>query len=986
VPTPATVNTPNNLTFTGTLTNTWLNLVFTGANAQTVTLPGNRTINNFTVTKSADKAITVSGGNLTLAPAVGVSPAGLLTLTRGIVNMVNPALLTLQATVLGGIITNLGYLRNPANILNVAHVVGRLGVFIPAGTIGRSEWPVGALNGDYRPAAITFTAGNATIAPTTIIVSHIDSEPTGVKNFPLNGGTQASDPSKTNWIGTKAPYSWLIEATTSLGASQVFDLELQGTNLQKPLQNHNDLRIIRRFDGNVSVNGWVIEGNNATYSNAMSINVPAPGDTMLTVRDRGSLGSAIAQKAFFTIGAPATLPVFNLPTTLAYTVPEKDSLFIPVKTLSNSVNTTITKIELMSGPSFVTYANATGKVDSGTVTIKPTGTDASTTPYTAVLKTTDSQGATSTITLSITVTDVNAAPVFTKTMGSGNIKTGDAVDSTYTATDADGDALTFSITATTGAPVNAATIDASTGAFSWQSATADAGKTFTFAIAVTDGKVTVNAPVASITVVANRPPTWAAGGEMATPQTIFVGDTLKQNYKADDLDNDAITYAFVGNHPSDANLNAATGVFTWAPQTASQFPVIIQVSATDGKSTPITTQAIITIKIGVITVAGKVTYDNTSNTPIVGATVKLMNGSTVAGTAITDATGDYSITGVTGGTSYTLTATKTTGWPSNAVLASDALLAARYSVSAVTLTANQKLAADVTGDGNVTAGDALQILRRVVGAISSFTISDWQFETKTVAVAGASVTANFKGIAAGDVNESATTLPKKSKVSVINGKNIKISPNSEFKLPVTLNAAQKVGAFTLRFTYPVQMMTFKSVKSNVDVISYAKNGKISVAWAKMPGEKSLKDGETPSIILVFKATKAFAKSTSAGLTLTNGEIVNAIGKNMADASVNMSQAEVAIPSVFALSQNYPNPFNPSTIIEYQLPVKGNVTLTIYNTLGQVVKTLINNQVVEAGSYKTRWNATNLASGIYFYSLRVEGAKSFLKTKKMILLK
>jgi len=201
VPTPATVNTANNITFTGTLTNTWLNLAFTGAVDQTVTLPGNRTINNFTVKKSADKAVTVSGGNLTLAPVVGLSPAGLLTLTRGIVNMVNPALLTLQATVTGINITALGYLRNPVNILHTAHVVGRLGVFIPAGSIGRTQWPVGALSGDYRPAAITFTAGNATITPTTIIMSHVDSEPTGVKNFPLNGGTQAADPykNKLDW-------------------------------------------------------------------------------------------------------------------------------------------------------------------------------------------------------------------------------------------------------------------------------------------------------------------------------------------------------------------------------------------------------------------------------------------------------------------------------------------------------------------------------------------------------------------------------------------------------------------------------------------------------------------------------------------------------------------------------------------------------------------------------------------------------------------
>lgn len=639
--------------------------------------------------------------------------------------------------------------------------------------------------------------------------------------------------------------------------------------------------------------------------------------------------------------------------------------------------------------SLVAPADSVSIVDStGELSIDPAFGDAGNiVNYT--VRVADGNGGTADTTLTYKVTNTNRAPVFATAMADTSVDEAATLTLDFGAnsSDPDGDALTYTFTLKKGgvAAADSGAIVSGTGVYTWTPKYTQAG-VYELVVTASDGTLSASDTVAVTVNNKNAAPTWATGGELAT-QTIFVGDTLRQTYKADDLDNDAITYAFVGPHPNDATLNTSTGAFSWAPTTATQFPVVITVSASDGIATAIQTSATITVNEATLTVSGTVTYENTSNTPIVGAVVKLMDGTTVAGTSTTTTTGAYSFTGVAGFKTYTLSVSKTTGWPSSAVLASDALLTARSSVDpSVTLSALQTLAADVTGEGNVTAADALQILRRVVGSISSFTISDWQFETKTITVSGANKTVNLKGIAAGDVNESATTLPKKSKVTVISGKNIKISPNSEFKLPVTLNAAQKVGAFTLRFTYPVQMMTFKSVKSNVGVISYAKNGKISVAWAKMPGEKSLKDGETPSVILVFKATKAFAKSTSAGLTLTNGEIVNAIGKNMADASVNMSQAEVAIPSVFALSQNYPNPFNPSTIIEYQLPVKGNVTLTIYNTLGQVVKTLINNQVVEAGSYKARWNATNLASGIYFYSLRVEGTKGFLKTKKMILLK
>jgi hypothetical protein len=85
---------------------------------------------------------------------------------------------------------------------------------------------------------------------------------------------------------------------------------------------------------------------------------------------------------------------------------------------------------------------------------------------------------------------------------------------------------------------------------------------------------------------------------------------------------------------------------------------------------------------------------------------------------------------------------------------------------------------------------------------------------------------------------------------------------------------------------------------------------------------------------------------------------------------------------YYLSNNYPNPFNPSTEIAYQLPVSGHVTLTVFNMLGKEVTTLVNEEKI-AGSYYIRFNADNLASGIYFYNLKTE---NYSQTKKMILLK
>jgi hypothetical protein len=105
-----------------------------------------------------------------------------------------------------------------------------------------------------------------------------------------------------------------------------------------------------------------------------------------------------------------------------------------------------------------------------------------------------------------------------------------------------------------------------------------------------------------------------------------------------------------------------------------------------------------------------------------------------------------------------------------------------------------------------------------------------------------------------------------------------------------------------------------------------------------------------------------------------------------------SVVENDIPKTFDLSQNYPNPFNPSTEIQFSIPRSGQVNLSVYNVLGELVATLANGEVVP-GTYKVQWNAANsngskVASGIYFYRLVVSsnGAANYSITKKMLLLK
>jgi hypothetical protein len=98
-------------------------------------------------------------------------------------------------------------------------------------------------------------------------------------------------------------------------------------------------------------------------------------------------------------------------------------------------------------------------------------------------------------------------------------------------------------------------------------------------------------------------------------------------------------------------------------------------------------------------------------------------------------------------------------------------------------------------------------------------------------------------------------------------------------------------------------------------------------------------------------------------------------------------SQQALPLVNSLKQNYPNPFNPETTISYDLSGESVVTLKIYDISGQVIRSVVNNQAMSAGQYKSVWDGRDergvkVASGVYFYQLQTE---NFIAKKKMTLL-
>jgi len=143
----------------------------------------------------------------------------------------------------------------------------------------------------------------------------------------------------------------------------------------------------------------------------------------------------------------------------------------------------------------------------------------------------------------------------------------------------------------------------------------------------------------------------------------------------------------------------------------------------------------------------------------------------------------------------------------------------------------------------------------------------------------------------------------------------------------------------------------------------------------MDMETSVVNGERRIIIMSWDSNTA------------TGDLVTILG-SFEVTSVEVSDPAgylmkvTTVPSAFALAQNYPNPFNPNTNITFDLPSDELVTLTVYNVTGEKVVELVNGEV-KAGRHTVTWTASDVASGVYFYTIK---AGSFTATRKMVLLK
>jgi hypothetical protein len=191
---------------------------------------------------------------------------------------------------------------------------------------------------------------------------------------------------------------------------------------------------------------------------------------------------------------------------------------------------------------------------------------------------------------------------------------------------------------------------------------------------------------------------------------------------------------------------------------------------------------------------------------------------------------------------------------------------------------------------------------------------------------------------------------------------------------------------------PVELTTFNATASGNEVIlswstaTETNNSGFEIQRLRNSKIKKLQEWEKIGFVFGFGTTTELKSYSFIDENVTAGAYKYRLKQIDFDGTFSYSkeiEIEVNfIPKEYALEQNYPNPFNPSTTIKFALPEAGNVTLTIYNTLGQKVTDIVNTKL-EGGVYNYQWNAKNAATGIYIYELRTE---KYVSIKKMLLLK
>jgi|GEM_PF-2017197 len=458
------------LSFTGA-TNTSFGLAAAWSVPATIKVRLNKTNNN--------SIVTLAGGNLDFA-----TNSVALYFQKGSI-ATGDNIIIIKHTDNSGLPSQ-GFDRTGVTGSNQSHVIGNVQKLIdatgvayagtPSVALTRVEFPVGTEN-YYRPFALQFNT--IPTANFTLTVSHDTTSPAGENGFPIS----ATDALGNAMSITNYPdFYWLVKSSLTLQPAVKYDVEATAAGYtdyeQEGIQN---IRFIRRFANNDN-NPWVLQGG-TSYDNSTNGTTP-----VVIVRD--ATGAISTQGARFTYSQTNLPPHFTAALT-SQTVDEGDTLSFTYTAVDPDINQTATlsAVTLPTGATFNASTGAfkwiVGYTQAGTHTITIRATDG--------IENKDT-------TVTITVNNVNFAPVFANPLATDTIAHTETLTYDFNATDVDGQTVTFGLVSVTPAFAGTAAVVPATGVLTFAPVYADAGKVFSVKVLATDG-IDTTFNTAAITVV-----------------------------------------------------------------------------------------------------------------------------------------------------------------------------------------------------------------------------------------------------------------------------------------------------------------------------------------------------------------------------------------------------------------------------------------------------------------------------------------------------
>ncbi|MGE5314942.1 MAG: FlgD immunoglobulin-like domain containing protein [Acidobacteriota bacterium] len=487
----------------------------------------------------------------------------------------------------------------------------------------------------------------------------------------------------------------------------------------------------------------------------------------------------------------------------------------------------------------------------------------------------------------------------------------------------------------------------------------------------------------------NKPPVFtSAPGNIKNNE----GDTLNVTITSADPDMNQTATITAVTLPTGASFNASTGKLTWAiPFTAvtaaegkKTFSFTFRTTDNSGAGASRDTTFVDTVynvnrAPSFVNKLGNVTIKDSTNALSYQYTATDVDGDTYTFTLAAGAPAGVSITPA-GLLTWTPTFVQSSkaGTPYTVkVYVADAN-GLKDSTTATVTVVRLRAKGDINGDAIVGTADATIALQAAVGTktftMPADTVDFWAGDVTGNGSVSALDASYILRKVAGDTVTFAPKMAKAYNGSVEFGK--AVSGAKGITIPVKVSNAQNVTAVTFTVNVDAKVASFEGTKTTLPkdwvVMSSNNNGVVTVAMA---GITPINSGDVATISISLKEKEARINVSGSGF------VNEAEGQSLSLDNVRM------MPSEFALDQNYPNPFNPTTTIKYQLTEDSKVNLTIYNLQGQVVRTLVNDNVA-AGFQSVTWNGKNdrgqsVASGMYMYRIQ---AGSFVSVKKMLMLK